>query len=367
MKKILYVFGIMALCVIFMSSCKNTKENDCKIPDLSPPGGWSSANDAVHPLDSEGYYEWWYLDTKLDNGYTAAVTFYWRQRIGTQHISLISIDIYKPDGTKMSGNIVPDTNTATASIEKCDVKMGENFLIDEGNQYRMKVVNAIDTAATYSIGAELTFLKRVPSWKWSENGYLSDDTSGIQAWVNPIPRADVEGKLFINSEVIDVSGVGYHDHNWGNIDMSLSHAGWGWGRMYDPVFTFVYGWFISKDGEETKPQLYLAMDDKVIFASNQLICTLSNWEPYTISPGTTDTVPNLIEFHGEVDSVNVDCKIEVLSVLEAREHKDYVTGFASHYYRRVNKFTGTVTICGKEHPISSTNAINEWVTFVLLK
>ena len=210
-------------------------------------------------------------------------------------------------------------------------------------------------------------LKRAPSWKWTENGYISDDTSGIQAWVNPIPRADVEGKLFINSEVIDVTGVGYHDHNWGNVDMSLSRAGWGWGRMYDPVFTFVYGWFIPINGEEAKPQLYLAMDDKVVFASNQLICTLSDWVSYTISPGTTDTVPNLIEFYGEVDNVKVDCKIEVLSVLEARENKDYVTGFASHYYRRVNKFTGTVTICGEEHPISSTNAINEWVTFVLLK
>ena len=78
----------------------------------------------------------------------------------------------------------------------------------------------------------------------------------------------VGGKLILSGEELPVNGVGYHDHNWGNTDMSLSRAGWGWGRMYDPVFTFVYGWFIAKDGEETKPQLYLSMNDQVIFASN---------------------------------------------------------------------------------------------------
>lgn len=133
--------------------------------------------------------------------------------------------------------------------------------------------------------------------------------------------------------------------------------------MYDERFTFVYGWLMPLGGGDARPSLYLAMDDRVIFASNSLDCTLSDYE---VNPDTGDSIPNHIVFSGKEDDVSVSCQLDVVEVLEAKVTDNPATGFSTHYYRRLNKFEGTITIGGDTYNVSSDNAINEYVTFVPL-
>ena len=348
--RLLCIFALLALCLTLPVACGSSA------PSLTPPGGWQDSNDALHPDDSEAYYEWWYLDARFDNGYTCALTFFWRQRVEQYHIPLVMIDVYQPDGTQVSGAEPREQSECKASREKCDVVMGKDFLRQEGDDYKLSM-------RTKEASAELTFHRKVPPWKWSKDGLIVDDATGKQGWVNAIPRGDVEGKLWIGDEVVNVSGQGYHDHNWGNADLPASRAGWGWGRMYDEKFTYVYGWLMPKGGGDARPTLYLAMDDQVIFASNKLKCTLSD---YKVDPKAGDSIPNHIVFEGKEGDVEVSCQLDVIKVLQDKVTDDNVTGFSTHYYRRLNKFKGTIIVGGKTHDVSSDDAINEYVKFVPL-
>lgn len=349
---------VMVLISIAVTISGYADSNNVPIlPNLNPPGGFRDSDDALHPYDTENYFEWWYLDTQFDNGYTCALTYSLRNRVGSVHIPLVIIDIYRPDGTKARGIEMRDESECSASIEKCDVIMGNDFLRQEGDMYLLSM-HASD------LGAELTFKRTVPPWKWSESGFIVDNDSGQQGWVNAIPRGDVQGIIWIDGKQIEVSGEGYHDHNWGDTDMFNCFSGWGWGRMYDEEYTYVYGWLMDQDSGKAQPSLYLAKDGEVIFASNNMQCELSD---YGIYPETGDNIPNHIFFSGEENDVGVSCQLDIEDVLEANITNDVTTGISTHYYRRLNSFHGTIKM--NDDLLANTfsnNALNEFVKFVSL-
>jgi hypothetical protein len=63
------------------------------------------------------------------------------------------------------------------------------------------------------------------------NGYVflgSRDT--FQGWFNAFPSATATGHVIIGSETIEIDGVGYHDHNYGNVPIGEGYRGWFWAR-----------------------------------------------------------------------------------------------------------------------------------------
>lgn len=51
-------------------------------------------------------------------------------------------------------------------------------------------------------------------------------------WAVPLPKATVTGTLTIHGKSITVSGIGYHDHNWGYSPATvIQNQGWYWGRI----------------------------------------------------------------------------------------------------------------------------------------
>jgi len=50
------------------------------------------------------------------------------------------------------------------------------------------------------------------------NGYIFlDGTDTFQGWFNAFPSATAAGHVIIGGETIEINGVGYHDHNYGNV------------------------------------------------------------------------------------------------------------------------------------------------------
>jgi predicted secreted hydrolase len=342
--KSLCAFALLALFFALPMCCGSS------ISSLIPPGGWQESNDALHPYNTENYYEWWYLDTQFENGYTCCLTFYWRTHIGQDHIPYVQIAIYKPDGTLVRGGEPRELSECKASQEKCDVVLGNDFLRQEGNDYRISL-------HTKELGADLTLHRMTPPWKWSEGGLIVDDPTGMHGWIIAVPRGNVEGKLWIGKEVINVTGQGYHDHNWGNVDMSASKDGWGWGHTYDEKLTYVYFWLMPKGGGIPTPKLYIAMDDQVILASDNLNFTLSD---YVVDPTLSDSIPTLMVIEGKEGDVEVSCQISAVKMLLASAAN---FPFPMHYYRRLNNFTGTNIFSGTTYSVSSNDVINEYVIF----
>jgi predicted secreted hydrolase len=321
---------------------------------ITAPGGWNDSDDALHDLGTEGYYEWWYLDAIFESGHKCTLTYGWRFTVGEYHVPVVMVDVYLPDGTKLSGEEPRDAGECAASSEKCDVRMGEDWLRQEGDTYLLSM-------HTKQAGAELTFRRRVPSWKWTPEGLIVDEPDGKQGWVNAVPRGDVEGTLFWGDQSVKVKGQGYHDHNWGDVDFSASRSGWGWGRLYDERFSYVYGWLIPIGGGEAKPTIYLAMDDKVIFASDDLECTLSD---YRKNPKSGDDVPNVVEMKGKQEEVEVECRLAGREFLEVRIDDNPLTGKSSHYHRILNDFTGTIRVGDELYTVSTDDAISEYELLV---
>jgi predicted secreted hydrolase len=312
---------------------------------------YEDKDDAVHPYDAADYYEWWYLDAMFDNGYSCALSCFWRTEYQGLHIPLIIVDIYPPEGKRIRGAAGFDYKDCSASLDKCDVAWGGNHIRQEGDTYSVSL-RAEDT------GVDLVYKRSLPGWKWTRDGLMKNDADGIQGWVNPVPRADVTGNLFLGHQTIPVRGQGYHDHNWGNVEMSRSFAGWGWGRMYDPKYTFVYGWFmpLQKDAPLI-PSLYVARGHETVFASPYVKCTLGREAIHTESG---DSIPNEIRLKGRSDDVEINCRLDVIKVIEFMKTGPDRGGFTTNYYRRLNKYNASIIVDGLTEDVSG-QALNEYV------
>jgi predicted secreted hydrolase len=316
---------------------------------------YQDSDDAVHPFDTPYYYEWWYFDGVFENGYTYTVSCFWRAVVMGSPVPFIAMSVYTPDGNKIDGAGVFDYKDSHASPDKCNVSVGNNYIRQEGSVYKLSMhVQQLGA----NMGVEMTYSRRVPGWKWSEDGILLDDDTGKQGWVCALPRADVEGKLFIDGKPIPVKGQGYHDHNWGNTLMSNSVNGWVWGRMFHPEYTFVYFCLMPLTSETgINSALYLARNDEPVFASTGIKFTMGK---NVLHEETGKSIPTDIIIDGSSEGVDVRCHLNVVKVLEAKTSEPDPGGFVSNYYRRLNTYDARITIDGKSVTITG-EAINEHV------
>jgi predicted secreted hydrolase len=313
---------------------------------------YEDKDDAVHPFNSPDYYEWWYLDAMFDNGYSCALSCFWRTRYQDFHVPLIIVDIYPPEGERIRGAEGFDYKDCHASTEKCDVAWKKNFVRQEGDTYKVCL-------RAENVGVELTFSRKLPGWKWTADGLLKNDVDGKQGWTNAMPRASVTGKLFVNDRTIPVKGEGYHDHNWGDVEMSQSFAGWGWGRMYDPKYTFVYGWFIPFDKSAPLiPSLYVARHAEIVFASPSVSVKLSK---EVIHAESGISIPTDILIKAKAKDIDINCHLDIIKVLDYMK-TDPVTagGFTTNYFRRLNEYNARIMIDGSTEEVSG-EAFNEYV------
>ncbi|MCX6006576.1 MAG: hypothetical protein NTZ34_04850, partial [Chloroflexi bacterium] len=76
---------------------------------------YKDRDDAIHPFDTPYYYEWWYFDGVLENGYTYTVSCFCRALVMGNPAPFIMMSIYTPDGKKFDGAEVFDYNDSHAS------------------------------------------------------------------------------------------------------------------------------------------------------------------------------------------------------------------------------------------------------------
>ncbi|MBN1689608.1 MAG: hypothetical protein JW901_01140 [Dehalococcoidia bacterium] len=221
-------------------------------------------DDALHLYSNDEYYEWWYLDAQFDNGYSCVAILHYRFLFITPHTPSLHLNIYSPDGNVTSAIIPFGEKDVVASADHCDVKFGGNFLRYENGIYRLSI-------RSRRAGAELIFKNTLPGWR-PPSQELVDKEGLIQDWIVPVPRAEVEGALFIGNSVIKVKGnCGYHDHNWGNCNMWDYCSHWYRGRLYHEKYTIIYTKVYPM--HEDAPQytmFYLAGADRPLVITRKL-------------------------------------------------------------------------------------------------
>jgi hypothetical protein len=194
-------------------------------------------DDAFHGLSSPYAHELWYFSAVFDNGYSMVNR--WRMgavmsETGREDVEFraVGLVVYDPDGKETSTEAQFPDSEVFASIETCDVRMGDNHLHGEFPRWEMHF-------RIGDVGGDFVFENLTQGFRQPPDGV---GASGA-GWVIAQPRARVSGKLILDGEEIPVSGEGYHDHVWG---VSTPEEGlgmldhWNWGRLFLPDHTFIF-------------------------------------------------------------------------------------------------------------------------------
>lgn len=206
------------------------------------PGVIETWEDGRRDDDRAGAYEWWYFDMILDDGSKAVIHFNTKsntsiQKDGTE--PSVVIKITAPDGKEYKDNVLLKKEDAEFSQERCYVKFGPHVLDGDLKHLHLTVAHTGGACGTDGSGgtgeasdvaADLELVSTSKPWRPGAGGF-SFGESGYFTWLCVMPRAKVTGTLYYNGQEHQVTGVGYHDHQWGNMKHNATWDHWIWGRQ----------------------------------------------------------------------------------------------------------------------------------------
>jgi predicted secreted hydrolase len=191
------------------------------------------ARDAVAPWEDgartdnrRGTYEWWYFDAHLDDGSSLVVVFM-NKDLASPNDPLtptIRIDLDLADGRSYQKLVTFAPDSWQSSTSAADVRIGENRFSGDLRTYQIQ-------ATVEEITVEITLVGQAPAWR-PQTGYLLYGAGRDKefAWLPSVPQGAVTATYGIGDEVHETTGVGYHDHNWGNVSLAKIVHDWYWAR-----------------------------------------------------------------------------------------------------------------------------------------
>jgi hypothetical protein len=301
--------------------------------------------DGMRTDGGKGTFEWWYLDATLSDGSTLVVTFNTKLVTAADHPlePYANVCFDRPDGTKLDTNTPVFTEDFKASTEGCDVRMGPNSFVGDLHTYDIHV-------ETDEITVDVTLTGEVPPWRPKTGHFLfEEDEHLFFAWLPSVPQGKVTATITVGGETVEVTGTGYHDHNWGNCSMLKVIDNWYWGRAqlgpYTVIACLVTG--AERYGLAAFPIFLLAKDGQVIADDDALVSFVES--EVHIDEGTGKPVGDVLTYTyaGEVDfrvtweRKETIFRAQFIDALHGLQHfLARMIGFDGAYLR----FTGTITL-----------------------
>jgi hypothetical protein len=206
---------------------------------------------------SSKYFEWWYFDALLDDGTVVVVWFGDNWLYGT-HTRAVDIELTPPG--KPTRRIMRTFDApGTFSTDHADIRIGPDRFKGDLQTYTIHV----DAAETGGMGCDLTLRRRVASYR-PATGYIEAGDKFF-AWLVAVPEGAVTGTVTADGVTRQVTGSGYHDHNWGNISPADLFDNWWWGRGISGGHTVIASEIRGKDsvGGTRIPLFFVADDHQV--------------------------------------------------------------------------------------------------------
>lgn len=316
---------------------------DAQIQSLTP------VDDGLHlDLKKRGNYEWWYFDAHLSNGYTIVVFFYAANpNPGAQGKPGVEIVFVNPDGKRTQKFFPYNRSSVLAAREKPEVTIGDNTVRVEQQDNKLPIYEIM--IKEKDLGCQLKYIATVNGWK-PGTGISQFAELGYFGWVIPFARATVSGTITVGQEVIPVSGIGYHDHNWLNFPFQSIIDYWMWGRIYSERFTVTYAYIQcnKKVNNHIVKVLMLADSSEVILSTGDFTFSMGDFE---YNPAANYQFPKKVTISA---SSNLDAVLNMKKILEAQdmlENFNPVLRFIAKnilrlnpgYFRLLSDFTLEVT------------------------
>jgi hypothetical protein len=224
--------------------------------------------DAMRTDGSPGTYEWWYFDAHLDDGAKLVVVFYTKAS-GDPSDPLtpkISINLDLADGRKLERVLIARPDEFQASREACDVRIAGNRFSGDLHSYRIQA-----TIDDVTVDVELT--GQVPAWRPNTGHWYfgEPDASRLFAWFLSVPQGQVNARYVIDGVTHHTTGIGYHDHNWGDVPMAALVHDWYWARGKAGAYSVVVAYITTEArfGYQPLPILLIAKDGEILTDCDQ--------------------------------------------------------------------------------------------------
>lgn len=268
--------------------------------------------------DRKGVVEWWYFDCILDDGSKIAAVYSTKIQPFTGQEGThpcLKFDITTPEGEKVSKRAAKfPKGSVSFSKEKCEVIWGENCFVGDLKNYHIKAV-PID-----GYGFDVTLESQSSPWR-GETGYLGFGPNDEKyfTWLCVVPRGKVTGTLTIDGVAHEVTGSGYHDHQWGNTIQFEFLNHWLWARQSTEHYTMATFDFILNEGYGYKriPFVFLEdLDGNLLFSSTDNVeCTV---EEELYQEACETNFPKVTHYVFRQGAKTIDYTITVKDELDGR-------------------------------------------------
>jgi len=219
--------------------------------------------DGMRTSGGRGSYEWWYFDAHLDDGSSLVITFCtkWVFRPAGPLAPLVTVDLNTPGQPAKHLVIRGRPEEFDASRDKCDVRIKDSYFRGDLHAYQIRVVDG-------ELAIEVELVGQVPAWRHGAGhtcvGVHDEHRFG---WLPSVPQGKVLATMTEDgSSPRHLAGVGYHDHNWGDVAMSKLINHWYWGRAQAGPYSIIASYLYAEKayGGVELPVFMLAKDGKVV-------------------------------------------------------------------------------------------------------
>jgi hypothetical protein len=218
--------------------------------------------DGARTDNSPGTYEWWYFDAHLADGAKLVVAFMNKDIAEPNKplSPLLRLELDLPDGRHFETLVHFPASAWSAARDHADVRLANNQFTGDLHTYRIE-------ATAEAVSVDVTLIGEIPAWR-PGSGYMvfGKDRSLEFAWLPSVPQGAVTVRYTVEGEQHETTGVGYHDHNWGNVGLMKVVHDWYWARGQAGPYSVIASYITSakRYGFEPIPIFMLARDKVVI-------------------------------------------------------------------------------------------------------
>jgi CrtC N-terminal lipocalin domain len=234
--------------------------------------------DGARTDNSAGTYEWWYFDAHLADGAKLVVTFMNKDIAQPQKplSPLLRVNLDLPDGRHFEKLVHYPPSAWSAAQDHADVRLGESRFTGDLHSYRIQ-------ATVEEISVDITLTGEVPPWRPSTGYMLFGPNRSLEfAWLPSVPKGRAAVTYSVNGEHHDTTGVGYHDHNWGNVGLINVVHDWYWARGQAGPYSVIASYITSTRQYGFEPiSIFMLARDNVLVGDDPAKVTFERQRVYT--------------------------------------------------------------------------------------
>ena len=294
------------------SSAINYDINDSFMQENGLPTQVALKEDAYHykysldGINDNLYTEWWYFNVYNEEMQflVCYLLFDPGNLTGIGDAEVLAV-VY--DGMPLIGFMSTSVSDFTADYEKPNVTIGSNTLLALNDTTFVVNGSCYDIYLNIPIQWNLRYTMDVGSWFGAPEpmlvGHRPDDW---MQWLSYMTGANVHGTITIGGITYDMSGRGYHDHNWG--EWLFDDPQWNWAQVSAPEenVSLIIGDVIAPPARNTMMALYY---DGTTITFDDIDLTYTG---YGFDPVTSKLYPDVYHVTGNSGEYSIDVTISVI-------------------------------------------------------